>query len=104
MIEQDVVDDAVNQRFVLGSGADEAELVYRLNGRRLVLVHTGVPDALSGQGIGGRLVSAAVDRARDEGLTLVPVCPYARRWLERHLDAAAGVPIDWPPPEATGGT
>lgn len=104
MTEQDVVNDRVNQRFVLGSGAEEAELVYRLNGRRLVLVHTGVPDVLSGQGIGGRLVGAAIERARDEGLTIVPVCSYARGWLERHLDLAAGVPIDWPPPEETGGT
>lgn len=99
-----MVDEAVNHRFVVGAGAEEAELVYRLNGRRLVLVHTGVPDALGGQGIGGRLVSAAVERARAEGLTLVPLCSYARGWLERHPDAAAGVAVDWPPPGEPGGT
>jgi hypothetical protein len=41
-----------------------------------------------------------VSRARDEHLTLVPWCPFARRWLAKHPDAAVGVPIDWdtPPP------
>jgi hypothetical protein len=64
------------------------------------LVHTEVPDGLSGQGIGGRLVAAAVERALGESLTLVPVCPYARRWLEDHPDDVAGVSIDWRPAQA----
>jgi predicted GNAT family acetyltransferase len=41
------------------------------------------------------LVAAAVDRAGREGLTIVPLCPFARIWLERHPDAAARVPVDW---------
>jgi predicted GNAT family acetyltransferase len=94
-----VADDPGRHRFVLEADGDEAELVYRRNGRRLVLIHTGVPDALSGRGIGGRLVAAAVRRAREDGLTLVPLCPYARRWLERHPDEAADVAVDWARPE-----
>jgi len=90
-----IIDDAVNHRFLLEADGQEAELVYRRNGRRLVLVHTGVPEALSGQGIGGRLVAEAVERARRDSLVLVPVCPYARKWLESHPDAAAGTSIDW---------
>lgn len=70
-------------------------MVYRLNGKRLVLIHTGVPEALAGRGVGGVLVSAAVDRAAREGLTIVPLCPFARSWLERHPDAAARAVIDW---------
>lgn len=41
------------------------------------------------------LVKAAVDRAVRDGLTIVPRCPFARRWLERHPDEAAGALIDW---------
>ena len=48
-----------------------------------------------GRGIGGRLVTAAVDRAAHEGLTLVPLCPFARGWLERHPEAASRAVIDW---------
>lgn len=90
-----VVDDAAHHRFVVEADGEEAELVYRLNGRRLVLVHTGVPDAIGGRGIGGELVRAAVERARSEDLTIVPVCPYARQWLEQHPQVADTVSVDW---------
>jgi predicted GNAT family acetyltransferase len=40
-------------------------------------------------------VVAAIDRAAREGLTVVPVCPFARSWLERHADQSAKVTIDW---------
>ena len=59
-----------------------------------MLVHTEVPDALAGRGLGGRLVTAALDRAEREGLTVVPWCPFARDWLQRHPDAASRVDID----------
>jgi hypothetical protein len=29
---------------------------------------------------------------------VVPLCPFARSWLERHPDAAAGITIDWGEP------
>ena len=60
-----------------------------------MLVHTEVPVELEGRGIGGRLVTAAVDRAAREGLTLVPLCPFARSWLERHPEVASKAVIDW---------
>jgi predicted GNAT family acetyltransferase len=96
----EIVDNQQEHRFVLDAGGVEAELVYRLNGDRFVLVHTGVPDELGGRGIGGKLVLAALERARAEHLTVVPQCPFARRWLREHPDAYEGIPIDWPPEEA----
>jgi predicted GNAT family acetyltransferase len=60
-----------------------------------VLVHTGVPEEIGGRGIAGQLVRAALERARAEGLTLVPLCPYASRWLRDHPDEVDGIPVDW---------
>ena len=91
----DVVDVPTESRFVVRLEGHEAELVYHLNGDRLVLVHTEVPDEMSSHGIGGRLVSAAIARAESEHLTVVPWCPFARRWLGDHRDVAARVDIDW---------
>jgi predicted GNAT family acetyltransferase len=90
-----VRDDPGRSRLVVEQDGAEAELVYRRNGNRLVLVHTGVPEQLGGRGIGGQLVTAALDRAAAEGLTVVPRCPYARKWIQDHPDAAAGVTVDW---------
>src|SRR5215472_12567246 len=71
-----------------------AELIYRTRAGRLILVHTEVPQALGGRGLGGELVRAAVRKAKAEGMTLVPLCPFARSWLEKHPDEASAVPID----------
>lgn len=92
----DVIDNQDQSRFELRAGGQLAELDYRHYGHRLVLIHTEVPVELEGRGIGGRLVMAAIDRAEREGLTVVPLCPFARGWLEWHPDAAAKAAIDWP--------
>jgi predicted GNAT family acetyltransferase len=91
----DVLDDREHHRFLLAQEGHEAELIYRVNGDRLVLVHTEVPEFFRGQGIGARLVQAAVDRASESGETIVPLCPYARKWLQDHADVASTVTIDW---------
>lgn len=98
----DVRDEPGSNRFVLERGGATAELVYDTEPARLVLLHTEVPDSLAGHGIGGRLVRAAVKRARAEQLVVVPWCAFARQWLLDHADAAAGVRIDWttPPPSS----
>jgi uncharacterized protein len=96
----EVTDNQAASRFELRADGHLAELVYRRNGKRLVLIHTETPAELGGRGFGGLLVAAAVDRAAREGLTVVPLCPFARHWLERHADVADRAPIDWG--EATG--
>jgi len=90
-----VTDNQAESRFELREDGHLAELDYRLNGKRLVLIHTETPMELEGRGLGGRLVAAAVDRAKREGLTVVPLCPFARGWLERHGADASDVTIDW---------
>jgi uncharacterized protein len=95
---EQVVDNQAKSRLEVRAGTEIAELIYHKNGNRLVLVHTGVPEALGGRGIGGQLVRAALDKAAAGGMTVVPLCPYARSWLERHPDEAAKVPIDWAAP------
>ena len=88
-------DTADRHRFEVTIDDHVAELVYRVEGDRLRLVHTGVPDELEGRGLGGVLVRAAVDRAERDGLTIVPDCSFARGWLERHPDDAARATIAW---------
>jgi hypothetical protein len=92
----DVLDNAADSRFELTVDGHVAELVYRLDGDRMTLLHTGVPDELEGQGIGGRLVRAAVGEAEAQNLTLVPRCSFAASWLERHPDEAARVTVEAP--------
>jgi uncharacterized protein len=90
-----VRDDIEHSRFVFEDQGAVAELVYEVEPGTLILVHTEVPESLGGRGIGGQLVRAAAARAEAEQLTIVPWCPYARRWLQEHPDVTAGVTIDW---------
>lgn len=90
-----VTDDTAHSRLLIQEDGAEAELVYRRHGSRLVLVHTGVPEEIGGRGIAGQLVRAAVERARAEDLTVVPECPYARRWLRDHPEELTGISVDW---------
>jgi uncharacterized protein len=90
-----VVDDATNDRLVFEQEGQLAELVYSENGDRLTIVHTGVPESLSGRGIAERLVRAALEKAKAGGLTVVPRCPYARTWLIDHPEEAHEASIDW---------
>jgi uncharacterized protein len=91
----EVTDNTERSRLELVVDGEMAELIYRRRADRLVLVHTGVPEELEGRGLGGQLVRAAIAKAAAEGLTLVPLCPYARGWLERHPEAASGLTVDF---------
>jgi uncharacterized protein len=90
-----VTEDEDGARLELTVDGYQADLAYRRNGNRLVLLHTAVPAELEGRGIGGQLVRAAVEKAAAAGLTLVPLCPFARNWLERHPDTAAQAKVDF---------
>jgi predicted GNAT family acetyltransferase len=97
----DVVEEEASPRGRLAvhqDGATAELVVYRTEPGRLILVHTDVPEALAGRGVGSRLVRAALSRAAADQLTVVPWCPFARQWLERHPDIAATVTIDGTPP------
>jgi predicted GNAT family acetyltransferase len=93
----EITNNEAARRFETTIDGHLAELTYRRHDDRLVLVHTEVPDELEGQGVGGALVTAAVDFAEEQGLTLVPLCPFARGWLERHPDVAKRVTLAPPP-------
>lgn len=88
-----VVDNPDASRFELTVDGHTAELTYRRSADRLVLVHTGVPSELEGKGIGGVLVTAAVDEAAGRGEAVVVECEFARGWLTRHPEVAERVTL-----------
>ena len=93
--EGDAVHNRERMRFELDIDGHLAHLVYRRTGDQLILVHTEVPPELEGRGVGGALVMAAIEHASSAGLVVVPQCPFARAWLERHPDVASRAPISW---------
>ena len=94
-VQDIVLDDSRDHRFTIKRDDVVAELVYEVDGNRLTLVHTEVDETLRNRGLAGQLVRAAVERAAAERLTIVPRCPYVRRWLKRHPEEAATVAVRW---------
>lgn len=80
--------DPTAQRFSTSLDGHEAELIYRLRDGRMVIEHTGVPEAIGGRGIAAHLVKAALDHARAAGWKVVPACSYSAVYVERHPEYA----------------
>ena len=57
---------------------------YRLRTGRITFTHTEVPDSIGGRGVGKRLVKAALDDARAQGLKVVPACPFVKHYIDTH--------------------
>lgn len=51
---------------------------------RRVFFHTEIDEEFGGRGLAGILVEEAVAATRAEGRTIVPVCPYVKKWLGKH--------------------
>ena len=80
-----VKDNPATGRFELASGGAVSFVEYeRAGDGRIALLHTEVPEALSGQGVGSKLVRGTLDAVRAEGLKVVPRCEFVAAYIERH--------------------
>ncbi len=65
-----------------------AFLTYTQEEKVLTLLHTEVPPALEGRGIGSRLAGSALDYARQQNLKVVAKCSFVAKYIERHQEYA----------------
>lgn len=62
-----------------------AQMTYSRAGETMIIIdHTEVPDAMRGRSVGQALVRRAVEDARAEGRSIVPLCPFAKAQFSRH--------------------
>jgi predicted GNAT family acetyltransferase len=59
---------------------------YRMDGEDMVFTHTEVDDAYEGQGVGSRLVRAALDDVRRQGRRIEAQCPFVHSYIHRHAE------------------
>lgn len=79
-----VTDNTERQQFQLTAEGETASLEYRLYDGKLVLMHTEVPEKLSGRGIGSSLAGFAFGYARSHHLPVRVYCPFVQAWLKKH--------------------
>ncbi len=69
--------------FIDEDGEWIAELTYFKNNGIMTIDHTEIDEKLRGEGIGQDMVKAAVDYARENGLKIKALCPYAKKVIDR---------------------
>ena len=62
---------------------------YVRAGGTVTMTHTFSPPELRGRGVAEKLVRAALDWAKVEGLRVVPACSYVAKFVERNPDYRA---------------
>ena len=86
MSTPEVIDNTAAHRFEIAIDGHLSVADYRIEDGRMILPHTEVPAALQGQGIAGKLVKAALESARKQGLKVVPLCSYVAVYMDRHRE------------------
>ena len=82
----EVRDNPATSRFEMASGDAVAFVEYMRAGDRIVLIHTEVPEALSGRCVWSKLVRGTLEAVRTEGLKVVPRWEFVAAYIERHSE------------------
>lgn len=81
----EVQHETARQRFVVQIDGKEGTLDYRRRDEStLDFRSTYVPRELRGRKLGERLVLYGLDYARENGMKVVPTCPFVGRVVEDH--------------------
>lgn len=82
-----VVPEPARNQFEIHVDGKRAGLArYVDSGAQRIFVHTEVDDEFAGRGLAGQLVREALDATRVNGLRIVPVCPYVKKFVTEHHD------------------
>ncbi|MFI0485203.1 GNAT family N-acetyltransferase [Actinomadura sp. 9N215] len=83
----EITDNAERNRYEIRLDGELAGFVeYEVGEGSVALVHTEVAPAFEGRGVGGSLARGVLDDLRARGLSAVPVCPFIKKWIEKHPD------------------
>ena len=76
--------NAALHQFEAGVADHKAVLEYRLDGNSIVFTHTEVPYQVQRRGVGSALARAGLNYAREQGLTVLPYCPFIEHYIRTH--------------------
>lgn len=73
--------------YIEENGKRIAEMTYSKAGTDTIIIdHTQVDDKIRGQGAGEKMVEEAVAYARKKGISIIPLCPFARSVFNKNPD------------------
>jgi len=67
-------------------GKIAGEMTYSKAGENLIIIdHTEVDSTFGGQGVGKKMLLAAVDFARKNKVKILPLCPFAKASFDKDI-------------------
>lgn len=70
-----------------GNSVESGEMtISKAGSKTWIIDHVGVNDAMKGTGAAAEMVKRGVEMARERGLKIIPLCPYAKVQFKRHPD------------------
>lgn len=81
-----IIHNKTNQQFEVSKDGHKAELVYRMKGEEIYLMHTTVPKEIGNQGIAKALTIHSLTYALDKRYKIIAYCPYVRAYMQKHPD------------------
>jgi predicted GNAT family acetyltransferase len=86
--------DANRFEIVLDDGSVAGFVEYHRAPGRISLIHTEVFAGHEGEGLASQLIRSVLGRARADGLSVLPFCPFVRRYIASHPEYVDLVPPD----------
>jgi predicted GNAT family acetyltransferase len=80
----EVVNNRDARRFETRVGNYFALIDYMQAGKNIVFSHTEVPTVFEGQGVASKMARTALDYAREQGLKVIPLCPFVASYIRHH--------------------
>lgn len=69
---------------VILDGKEAGRMTYSWAGNdKFIIDHTEVNPEFNGQGVGKKMVLAAVEYARENNLKIIPLCPFAKAMFDK---------------------
>lgn len=77
-------EDNKGKAYVEVEGKTMAQMTYSKAGEdKIIIDHTEVDASLKGQGVGKQLLSKLVEMAREKGIKILPLCPFAHAMFRK---------------------
>lgn len=85
-MEYELIDNKNKKQyeFHIDESIARVEYIKLEDQKKIYLTHTEVPKSLEGKGISSQLVKAVFKALENEGLALIPLCPFVAMYIKKH--------------------